>query len=148
MIGQAIGRRVVAFGVGLSYSDPIRRPEAESRLGATRRELVDLLATCDTVVLAADLRPGNRHLIGREAISGMKPGAVLVNIGCCSLVDEAAVAEALATGALGGFASDVFEFEGLSRSPAAPTRSTPASCPLPDATVLTPPSRHRDRRGS
>src|SRR5581483_1536024 len=94
-IGQAIARRALAFGVRVSYSDPVRRPEVEARMGVAYRALEDLLPRSDTVVVAADLRPGNRHLIGREAIRRMKAGALLVNIGRGSLVDEAAVAEAL-----------------------------------------------------
>jgi lactate dehydrogenase-like 2-hydroxyacid dehydrogenase len=136
-IGQAIARRALAFGVRVAYSDPIRRPELESQWGIAYRDLAGLLAGSDTVVVAADLRPGNLHLIGREAIGRMKPGAVLVNVGRGSLVDETAVAEALATGALGGFAADVFEFEDES-IPTRPRTIHPELLAGADATVLTP----------
>jgi lactate dehydrogenase-like 2-hydroxyacid dehydrogenase len=110
-IGQAIARRALAFGVRVSYCDPVRRRDVESSLGIGCCDFAALLSGSDTVVLAANLREGNRHIIDRDAIARMRPGAVLVNIGRGSLVDEAAVADALATGALGGFAADVFEFE-------------------------------------
>jgi lactate dehydrogenase-like 2-hydroxyacid dehydrogenase len=136
-IGQAIARRALAFGVRVSYCDPVRRPEAEAHLGVTRRELDDLLAGSDTVVVAADLRPGNRHLIGREAIRRMRARAVLVNISRGSLVDEAAATEAIAAGVIGGFASDVFEFEDAS-IPDRPRSIHPGLMKQPNATVLTP----------
>jgi phosphonate dehydrogenase len=50
-------------------------------------------------------------MIGASALARMKPGALLINVGRGSVVDEAAVAEALAAGRLGGYAADVFELE-------------------------------------
>src|SRR5262245_42127260 len=80
-IGQAIARRATAFGVRVSYFDPVRSPQVGGRPEIAYREFGDLLAGSDTIVVAADLRPGNRHLIGRGAIGRMKAGALLVNIG-------------------------------------------------------------------
>lgn len=136
-IGQAIARRALAFGVRVSYFDPVRRPDVESGSGIAYRDLAALLAGSDTVVVAADLRTDNRHLIGRYAIGRMRPGAVLVNIGRGSLVDEAAVADALTSGALGGFAADVFEFEDES-IPERPRAIHSELLARADATVLTP----------
>ena len=136
-IGQAIARRATAFGVQVSYFDPVRRPEIERDLRVDYRDFGDLLARADTLVVAADLRPDNRHMIGRDAIGRMKPGAVLVNIGRGSLADEAAVAEALGTGALGGFAADVFEFEDES-IPDRPRSIHADLLARLDATVFTP----------
>ncbi|MDR3636550.1 MAG: NAD(P)-dependent oxidoreductase [Isosphaeraceae bacterium] len=136
-IGQAIARRASAFDARITYFDPVRRPEAESRLNVSYRDFGDLLAGSEIVVLAADLRLANRHLLGREAIGRMKPGALLVNVGRGSLVDEAAVADSLATGALGGFAADVFEFEDES-IPERPRSIHPALLARADATVFTP----------
>src|SRR5262249_17534277 len=50
-------------------------------------------------------------MIGRDALRHMKPGALLVNVGRGSVVDESAVADALEGGMLGGYAADVFEME-------------------------------------
>jgi lactate dehydrogenase-like 2-hydroxyacid dehydrogenase len=136
-IGRAIARRALAFGVRVSYFDPVRRPEFESGSGVDYREFDDLLARSDTVVLAADLRPENRHLIGCEAIGRMKRDALLVNVGRGSLVDEAAVAEALDRGALGGYAADVFEFEDES-IPDRPRSIHPDLVARADDTVFTP----------
>ena len=57
------------------------------------------------------LTPATLHLIGRDALARMKPGALLINVGRGSVVDESAVADALEAGALGGYAADVFEME-------------------------------------
>ncbi len=134
VIGQAIARRAAAFGVSIRYFDPIRGPENPL---ATYRDLDDLFAWSDIVVLAASLNPQSRHLIDRDALKQMKPGALLVNIGRGSLVDESAVSEALGSGRLSAYAADVFEFEDES------VPSRPRSIHLDllskvDSTVFTP----------
>jgi lactate dehydrogenase-like 2-hydroxyacid dehydrogenase len=136
-IGQAIARRAAAFDVRVLYSDPVRRLDLEARELVFFREQDDLLSSSDTVVLAADLRPTNRHMIDREALQRMRAGSLLVNVARGSLVDELAVAEALASGTLGGYASDVFSFEDES-IPDRPRAITPALLDRTDATVFTP----------
>ncbi|HUL00726.1 MAG TPA: NAD(P)-dependent oxidoreductase, partial [Nitrospirota bacterium] len=61
------------------------------------------------------LTPTTKHLIGRDAIARMMRGSYLVNVSRGSIVDEQAVAEALADGHLAGYAADVFEFEDWAR---------------------------------
>jgi phosphonate dehydrogenase len=56
------------------------------------------------------------HLINAAALRQMKPGACLVNVGRGSVVDEEAVADALADGRLAGYAADVFEMEDWART--------------------------------
>jgi phosphonate dehydrogenase len=67
------------------------------------------------VVLALPLTSATLHIIDRAAIEAMKPGALLINPARGSLVDEAAVADALETGQLGGYAADVFQCEDWAR---------------------------------
>jgi (S)-sulfolactate dehydrogenase len=81
--------------------------------GAERRELDDLLAASDVVSLHLPLAEDTRGLIGGARIARMKPGAVLVNSARGGIVDEAALAKALAEGRLAGAALDVFEREPL-----------------------------------
>ena len=57
------------------------------------------------------LDAGTLHVVDRALLARFKPGALLVNPARGSLVDEAAVADALDAGRLGGYAADVFEFE-------------------------------------
>ena len=73
------------------------------------------LATSDFVLLAAPYHPGSHHLIDRAALARMPPGAYLVNPARGSLVDEEAVAAALAAGRLAGYAADTFELEEWAR---------------------------------
>ena len=88
-------------------------------------ELDGLLAEADIVSLHVPLTDTTRHLIGSEAISHMKPDAILVNAARGGVVDEAAVSEALKAGRLGGAALDVFETEPLTAEAAAKFAGVP-----------------------
>jgi glyoxylate reductase len=74
-------------------------------------ELAELLATADFVSLHTPLTPDTHHLIDERALRRMKPTAILINTGRGPLVDEAALARALAAGWIAGAGLDVFEFE-------------------------------------
>ena len=69
----------------------------------------------DIVVLCLPLSNDTIHLLNADRLGLMKPHALLVNPARGSLVDETAVANALASGRLGGYAADTFELEDLSR---------------------------------
>jgi phosphonate dehydrogenase len=71
----------------------------------------ELLTQSDFVVLCLPLHASTHHLVNRDFLRAMKPGALLVNTARGSLVDEDAVAEALETGKLGGYAAGVYAFE-------------------------------------
>jgi phosphoglycerate dehydrogenase-like enzyme len=73
--------------------------------------LDELLHTADVVSLHVTATPENRHLIDRNAIARLKRGAVFINTARGSLVDEAALAEAVESGRLLGVAVDVLEGE-------------------------------------
>lgn len=106
-VGAAIAARLHGFGCRLLGHDP----QAPAPPGVEASDLDGLLARADLVILAAPLTPASRHMIDAAAIAAMKPGARLVNIGRGSTVDERAVADALETGRLSGYAADVFELE-------------------------------------
>jgi D-3-phosphoglycerate dehydrogenase len=106
-IGSAVARRALALGFRVVAADP-RRPAIE---GVRLVELDDLLATSDVVSLNTQLDPSTRHLLGSAAFARMKPGAYLVNTSRGGLIDQAALAEALRSGHLGGAALDVLERE-------------------------------------
>ena len=111
-IGQAVAARLKAFGSRLLYADPqALEPTTETAMGLSRHSLVDLLAQSDFILIAAPLTSQTRHLIDGEALTKVKPGAYLVNIGRGSVVDEATVAQALSSGGIAGYAADVYEFE-------------------------------------
>mgnify|MGYP002712330453 CR=1 FL=1 len=77
------------------------------------------------------------HLLDRDRLESLRPGALLVNVGRGSVVDERAVAGLLRSGHLGGFAADVFEFEDLSR-PDRPAAIPEELIDMGDRTLFTP----------
>ena len=115
LIGTAIAGRLQAFGAMLLYFDQKRlEKDAETRLKLTYCTLPELLGRCDLLIVALPLNTGTYHLLDEHALATCKTGALLVNPARGSVVDEAAVAHALASGRLGGYAADVFECEDLS----------------------------------
>jgi len=111
-IGQAVARRAKGFGMRVIYADALRLPpEVEAETGAERHELDDLLAQADFVSIHTNLTPETRHLFDAAAFARMKPTAVLVNTSRGPVVDEAALADALASGEIFAAALDVFEHE-------------------------------------
>ncbi|MHB8835815.1 MAG: phosphonate dehydrogenase [Candidatus Methylomirabilia bacterium] len=124
-VGQLIARRLLAFDLRVLACDPALAEAGDlGGSGAEQADLHGLLESSDYVILAAPLLPSTLHLIDAGLLARMKAGAVLVNVGRGSVVDESAVGAALHSGALAGYAADVFEFEDLSR----PDR--PAAIPL------------------
>jgi glyoxylate reductase len=111
-IGRAVAHRACAFGMRIHYAQPRPAPvEVEARLGATQLPLETLLAECDVVTLHCPLTAETRHLLDGAQLGRMKPTAVLVNTARGTIVDEAALAEALAAGRPGFAGLDVFEDE-------------------------------------
>ncbi|MDO8397950.1 MAG: phosphonate dehydrogenase [Bradyrhizobium sp.] len=134
LVGQAIARRLRGFGCRIVAFDT--RPIDEGA-GVERAAFDDVLKLSDFVVLGLPLTETTTGLIDAKAIARMKPGALLVNPARGSLVEEAAVADALESGHLGGYAADVFECEDWAR-PQRPM-SIDARLTAPGArTVLTP----------
>ena len=107
-LGTAIARRLGGFGCTVLYHDeaPLA-PEQERSLALIRAPFEEVLRRSDFIVLAAE----THHLIDAGTLPTLKPGAYLVNICRGSVVDEEAVADALADGHLAGYAADVFEME-------------------------------------
>ncbi len=115
-IGSALALRARALGMRVlaSRRSPARGDEPVDELvGPARRELLGLLARCDAVVLAVPDAADTRGLLDAEALRAMRPGAVLCNVARGSLVDEAALAEALRSGRLGAAILDVTQREPL-----------------------------------
>lgn len=110
-IGGRFMELVSGFGGERLYTARSPKPDLETRLGARRVELEELLRHSDLVSLHLPGGPETRHLIGEAALGLMKPTAVLVNTGRGTLVDSKALAAALAEGRLGAAGLDVFEGE-------------------------------------
>ncbi len=111
-IGLSVARAFRHMGAAIVYCDPAPAdPKAAAGLDAKPLSLDDLLATADVVTLHVPLLPETRGLIGKAELARMKPDAILVNAARGGVVDEAALADALASGRLGGAALDVYESE-------------------------------------
>jgi D-lactate dehydrogenase len=65
----------------------------------------------DVISLHIPLTPETKHIIRRETLDLMKPGAILINVSRGALIDTTALIEALKSGKLGGVALDVYEEE-------------------------------------
>ncbi len=109
-IGSRVAGRGRAFGMEIAYFSRNESPHAAA-LEATRLDLDELLATADVVSLHAPLTDETRHLIGARELALMKPTATLVNTARGAVVDEAALAAALAEGTIAAAGLDVFEHE-------------------------------------
>jgi D-3-phosphoglycerate dehydrogenase len=110
-IGGEVARRALGFRMHVLAYDPYLTREAAARLGVESVELDELLARSDFITLHAPLTGDTRHLIGEAELARMKPGVRLVNCARGGLVDEAALARAVAAGHVAGVAVDVFEQE-------------------------------------
>jgi glyoxylate reductase len=111
-IGRRVAERARAFGMGIAYHSRHPAPaEVVAGLEAERLPLEQLLARADVLSLHCPLTPETRHLIGPPQLAAMKPTAALVNAARGPLVDEAALAEALAAGEIACAALDVYEQE-------------------------------------
>lgn len=111
-IGRAVARRARASGMQVVYLSRTPLPEAEERaLGARAVDRDELLATSDVLTLHAPLTPQTRHWLDGAALARMKPAAYVVNTARGPLVDEEALAAALAAGRLAGAGLDVYEEE-------------------------------------
>jgi gluconate 2-dehydrogenase len=112
-IGQGIARRgALGFGMRVLYHNRSRLPEAtEAEVGATYVDLDTLLARADHLVLVLPYSAASHHIIDAAALAKMKPGATLVNIARGGIVDELALADALANGRLAAAGLDVFDGE-------------------------------------
>jgi phosphoglycerate dehydrogenase-like enzyme len=111
-VGMAVARAFRDRGCRLAYFDPAPTdPEGAKTLGAERMDLRALLAQADVVTLHVPLLPATEKMIGKAELAVMKPGAVLIQAARGGVVDEAALAEALSSGRLGGAAIDVYSTE-------------------------------------
>jgi glyoxylate reductase len=111
-IGRAVARRAKGFAMVILYHDARRNEEAERELAATFvPSLDDILARSDFVSLHVPLLPETRHLIDAARLRRMKRTAILINTSRGPVVDERALAEALAEGVIAGAGLDVYERE-------------------------------------
>jgi formate dehydrogenase len=109
-IGSAVLRRLKPFDVHLHYTDRHRLPaEVEQELGVTFHEsAAEMVPHCDVVTINCPLHPETENLFDAAMITRMKRGAYLVNTARGKIVNRDAVAAALKSGHLAGYAGDVW----------------------------------------
>lgn len=112
VIGMAVAEAFAKAGCRVCYYDPAPADaQAAAALGVTSLSLAELLRQANVVTVHVPLLPETKGLIGRDALAGMKKGAILVQASRGGIVDEQALADALRSGALGGAAVDVYSTE-------------------------------------
>lgn len=102
-IGSRIGQVARALGMRVL---PVARTQREGTYS-----LAQALPQADVVLLQCPLTPETRHLVDASFLAQLRPGALLLNVARGPVVEEGAVAEALRTGHLAGFAADVLSTE-------------------------------------
>jgi formate dehydrogenase len=109
-IGTAVLRRLKPFDVKLHYTDRHRLPEqVENELNLTFHPNVEsLVKVCDVVTINCPLHPETENLFNEKLIAKMKRGAYLVNTARGKICDRNAIAKALESGQLAGYAGDVW----------------------------------------
>jgi D-3-phosphoglycerate dehydrogenase len=112
-----IGRRLAevcqaGLHMPVYFFDPFVAAWTAAADGAVQvDDIVELASMVDVLSIHAPLTAQTHHLVGREVIQAMKPGALLVNVSRGPVVDEAALIEALQSGHLGGAGLDVYDPE-------------------------------------
>jgi gluconate 2-dehydrogenase len=113
-IGLALAQRAhFGFGMPVLYHARRTHEDAEQRFNARRCDIDTLLAEADFLCITLPLTEQTFHMIGREQLAKMKNIAILINAGRGSVVDEAALIEALQNGTIHAAGLDVFEQEPL-----------------------------------
>jgi D-3-phosphoglycerate dehydrogenase len=111
-VGREVAARARAFGMRILVHDPFCDPARLAAEGLEAAASLDAaLPLADIVTLHLPLTGGTRHLIDATALARMRPEAILINTARGGLVDEAALAAALAQGRLRGAGIDVLEQE-------------------------------------
>src|SRR6478672_2267860 len=128
-IGKQVARRALAFEMKVLAYDPYLTADQATEAGARLVGLPELLLAADVITVHTPLSQQTRGMIGARELDAMKPGVHLLNVARGGIIDEAALAQALASAKVAGAAIDVFATEPM-----------PADSPLRSApnTVLTP----------
>jgi lactate dehydrogenase-like 2-hydroxyacid dehydrogenase len=107
-IGRKIARRAEGFDIAIGYCTRTRRDDVAHPWFA---DVVALATWCDYLVVATPGGPSTRHLVGADALAALGSDGYLVNIARGSVVDTAALVDALRAGRVKGAGLDVYESE-------------------------------------
>lgn len=122
-IGKAVARRATGFEMRVIANDPYLTDEQAADAGAKLVGLAELLHRSDVITVHTPLNAETRGLLSRAQLEATKPGAFVLNVARGGIVDERALADALASGHLAGAAVDVYSSEPM--APDNPLRDAP-----------------------
>jgi D-3-phosphoglycerate dehydrogenase len=114
-IGSTVAERARAFGMEVLAFDPYFAREAARELGIEMTALDEVFSRADFITLHTPLTDETRGIINAAALDKMKPGVRIINCARGGLIDEQALADAIASGRVAGAALDVFEQEPVSQ---------------------------------
>ena len=107
-IGKAIARRAIGFGMSIAYTARTEKTDSGFQFFASAAALA---AQVDFLVVITPGGAGTKHLINAEVLKALGPRGFLINVARGSVVDEAALVEALQNGTIAGAGLDVFANE-------------------------------------
>lgn len=110
-IGRIVAQILRGFGMRVLAYDPFPSQEWAQPLQVEYVAARDLASQSDVISLHIPLTPETHHIIHRDSLERVKPGAMLINVSRGALIDTTALIEALKSGRLGGVALDVYEEE-------------------------------------
>ncbi|MGE3622019.1 MAG: phosphoglycerate dehydrogenase [Acidimicrobiia bacterium] len=116
-IGTLVAQRAHAFGMRLVAHDPYVSEDRARHLNVRLLSLDELVGEADFVTLHVVKTPETVGMVGRDLLAKAKPGIRFVNVSRGGVIDEAALAEAIAEGRVAGAALDVFASEPTTESP-------------------------------
>ena len=110
-IGRIVATILRGFGMKVLAYDPFPNSDWAKENGVQYVEAAELAKVSDVISLHIPLTPETRHIVDKESLALMKPGAILINVSRGGLIEAAALIEALKSGRLGGVGLDVYEEE-------------------------------------
>ncbi|MFP5318449.1 MAG: phosphoglycerate dehydrogenase [Acidimicrobiia bacterium] len=116
-VGTLVAQRAHAFGLRVVAWDPWIAPERPRKLGIELLELDDLMRQVDFLSVHLLKSPASLGLVNAELLAKAKPGLRIINTARGGIVDEQALADAIAAGTVAGAAIDVFAKEPTTESP-------------------------------
>jgi D-3-phosphoglycerate dehydrogenase len=116
-IGMLVAQRLAGFEMSVIAYDPYVSAARAAQLGVKLVTLDELIAAADVITIHLPKTPETVGLFGSAAFAAVKPGVILVNAARGGIVDEQALAEALADGRVAAAGLDVFSSEPCTQSP-------------------------------
>src|SRR5436190_4471255 len=110
-IGQEVARRAAAFDMRIIAHDPFISEDQAADLGVSLVSLDDLFARSDYLSLHMPSTPTTKNIVNADRLAKAKKGIRIINTARGDLIDEAALADAIESGQVGGAALDVFQKE-------------------------------------